>query len=92
MARPQNVPIVSQTGVQDEHGQYAYSFSTGNGISAVEQGALKPNAARTDNFIAKQVSLPILFHCLRYFYHILKRVINSDEANMIIPKNMLCKQ
>ncbi|KAJ6645424.1 Endocuticle structural glycoprotein SgAbd-2 [Pseudolycoriella hygida] len=55
-ARPQNIPIVSQTGVQDESGQYSFSFQTGNGISAVEQGALKPNSDRTDNYLVKQGS------------------------------------
>ncbi|XP_037033003.1 cuticle protein CP14.6-like [Bradysia coprophila] len=51
-----HIPIVSQSAVQDESGQYAISYSTGNGISAVEQGALKPNAAGTDNVLTKQGS------------------------------------
>lgn len=56
-ARPQApIPILSQTGVQDGSLQYNFGYQTGNGISAVEQGALKPNADRTDNIISKIVS------------------------------------
>lgn len=53
------IPTIERSDVQDAAGQYAFSYSTGNGISHVEQGALKPNLARTDNILVKQVSITI---------------------------------
>lgn len=62
LARPEpplparHIPTLTYTETQDESGQYNFAYSTGNGISAAERGALKPNAARTENFITKEVS------------------------------------
>lgn len=67
LARPQNIPIVTQTGVQDESGQYAFSYSTGNGIAAAEHGSLKPNPLRTDNILVKTVSILDIIYELGFF-------------------------
>lgn len=68
LARPEapipgrTIPIITFSETKDDSGQYNYVYSTGNGISAAERGALKPNAARTDNFITKEVSAHLLLY------------------------------
>lgn len=43
LARPdgRHIPVLQHTEVHDEHGQYALSYVTANGIAAADQGALK---------------------------------------------------
>ncbi|XP_055693213.1 endocuticle structural glycoprotein ABD-5-like [Lutzomyia longipalpis] len=36
-----HIPVLERTEVRDEHGQYALSYLTANGIATAEQGALK---------------------------------------------------
>lgn len=59
LAAPQ-VPILVRSEIRDDHNQFAYSFSSGNGHSATAQGALKPNSAGTDNVLVQQGSYAFL--------------------------------
>lgn len=50
------IPILTRSEVRDDAGQYALSYSTGNGIALAEQGALKQTPDGLDNVLVKQVS------------------------------------
>lgn len=39
-------PVLTQSRIQDDFGQFALSYSTPTGISATQQGALKPIATK----------------------------------------------
>ncbi|XP_059607798.1 endocuticle structural glycoprotein SgAbd-5-like [Phlebotomus argentipes] len=48
------IPVLERTEVRDEHGQYALSYLTANGIATAEQGALKQSAG--GNVLVRQGS------------------------------------
>lgn len=49
------IPVLQRQEVRDEHGQFAFAFSTANGIAQTSHGALKANSDRTGNVLAQKV-------------------------------------
>ncbi|XP_047106421.1 endocuticle structural glycoprotein SgAbd-2-like [Schistocerca piceifrons] len=47
------IPIVSRTEERDAAGQYSLSYQTGNGITVVEHGELKPTPDGKDHVLIK---------------------------------------
>ena len=50
----EQVPLLQENFVRDDHGQYSYNFLTGDGVARTEQGSLVPNAAGTANIIVQK--------------------------------------
>lgn len=50
----EQIPVLQENSIRDEHGQYAYNYLTGNGIARTEQGALVPNKERTANVLVQR--------------------------------------
>jgi hypothetical protein len=50
----EQIPVLQENTIRDDHGQYSYNFLTGNGIARTEQGALVPNADRTKNVLVQR--------------------------------------
>lgn len=50
----EQVPLLQENSVRDDHGQYAYNYLTGNGIARTEQGQLVPNKDRTANVLVQR--------------------------------------
>lgn len=50
----EQVPILQENTLRDDHGQYSYNFLTGDGVARTEQGSLKPNAEGTQNVLVQQ--------------------------------------
>lgn len=46
----EEVSLLENNFVRDDHGQYSYNFLTGNGVARTEQGALVPN--KVSNYLA----------------------------------------
>lgn len=57
IAFPQN-EVLSRSEIRDDFNQFALSYSTSNGISVAQQGALKalPNERGVDNVLVQQGS------------------------------------
>lgn len=68
MAMAATIPILEHTEVRDEAGQYSLSYLTANGIAVAEQGALKPNADRTDNVLTIRVSKNFIWFAKRFSF------------------------
>lgn len=51
-----NAPILTRSEIRDDFGQFALSYSTANGISVAQQGALKPVQTEhgLDNVLVQQ--------------------------------------
>lgn len=58
---PGIIPTISHSEVRDDAGQYALSYSTGNGIALSERGVLKRTPDGFDNVLVKEVSFSFLF-------------------------------
>lgn len=50
----EQVPILEENSVRDDHGQYSYNFLTGDGVARTEQGSLVPNAEGTANVVVQR--------------------------------------
>lgn len=53
-APTEQVPLLQENHIRDDHGQYAYNYLTGNGIARTEQGALVPNKDKTANVLVQR--------------------------------------
>jgi hypothetical protein len=50
----EQVPLLQENFVRDDHGQYSYNFLTGDGVARTEQGSLVPNADGTANVLVQR--------------------------------------
>lgn len=50
----EQVPLLQENFLRDDHGQYSFNFLTGDGIARTEQGSLVPNAAGTAKILVQR--------------------------------------
>lgn len=50
----EQVPLLQDNFVRDDHGQYSYNFLSGDGVARTEQGSLVPNADGTANVLVQR--------------------------------------
>ena len=50
----EQVALLQENFVRDDHGQYSYNFLTGDGVARTEQGSLVPNADGTANIFVQR--------------------------------------
>lgn len=76
------VPLIERTEVHDQHGQYALTYSTGDGIAVAQQGALKLNADRTERVIVVQVKIILIY--LSFLSHFSLSIQTSFISNYFV--------
>lgn len=57
---PKDVALLQENFVRDDHGQYAYSFLTGDNVARTEQGSLVPNKEGTANVLVTRVRFSLI--------------------------------
>lgn len=50
----EQVALLQENFLRDDHGQYSYNFLTGDGVARTEQGSLVPNAEGTANVLVQR--------------------------------------
>lgn len=50
----EQIPLLQENFLRDDHGQYSFNFLTGDGVARTEQGSLVPNAEGTANVVVQR--------------------------------------